>query len=71
MPDRYHTLDEILRGAPGRVDYDRIYRRLHPKTFPFSPYERQLELSDLWGANQEKFRREVNAILSEDPRNAK
>lgn len=43
--------------------YDRAYRKMHPRLFPFSAWERQRELSDLWPADQEKFKRVVDAII--------
>jgi len=45
------------------ADYDAIYRHTNPKTFPLAPYERQMELRDLWPDEQEKFRRVVDAAL--------
>lgn len=47
------------------TDYERIYRRLNPRTFPYSPYERQRELSDLWPREQQKFRDMVDTILND------
>lgn len=44
-------------------DYEQIYRKMHPKRFPYSPYEKQRELCDLWPDEQEKFKREVDTIL--------
>lgn len=44
------------------MDYDAAYRAAHPRLFPFSPYERQRELRDLWPSEQAKFRRIVDAI---------
>jgi len=46
-------------------DYDALYRKLHPRSMPFSPYERQRELRDLWPVDQQKFRDFVDAVLSE------
>lgn len=46
-------------------DYERIYRRLHPRRFPYSPFETQRELRDLWPVEQKKFRHMVDAILQE------
>ena len=43
-------------------DYERAYRKLHPRTFPLSPCERQRELSDLWPADQDRFRQMVDAV---------
>lgn len=43
-------------------DYDETYRAMHPKLFPFSPWERQRELRDLWPDEQAKFRKMVDAI---------
>lgn len=51
----------------GGRDYERIYRRLHPKIAPYNPHERQRELHDLWEADQEEFRRTVDIILGDDP----
>lgn len=51
----------------GKVDYDAIYRRAHPRRFPFSPYERQMQLRDLWPSEQEKFRRIVDAATQQGP----
>lgn len=44
------------------TDYDSIYRKMHPPMFPFSPYERRRELRDLWPAEQQKFKRMVDAV---------
>lgn len=44
------------------TDYDQIYRDLHPITFPWSPYDRQLELRDLWPSDQERFRKKIDTI---------
>lgn len=46
--------------------YDKIYRRANPKLFPYSPYERQPELRDLWPSEQEKFKRVVDAALARE-----
>ena len=45
--------------------YDQIYHKTHPRLFPQSPYERQMELRDLWPADQRKFRELVDAIKRE------
>ena len=42
-------------------EYAEIYRRMRPKMFPYSPYERQMELSDRWPADQEQIKREIDA----------
>ena len=34
---------------------EKIYRRMHPREFPYSPWGRQLELRDLWPDEQQKF----------------
>jgi len=44
--------------------YAEFYRKLHPRVFPSSPWERQMELRDLWPADQEKFREMVRAIVA-------
>lgn len=46
-------------------DYDAAYRRAHPRLFPYSPWERQKELSDLWPSEQKKFRDVVDAAREE------
>jgi hypothetical protein len=43
-------------------DYEKLYRELHPRHVPTSPYGRQIELRDLWPADQEKFKRLVDKI---------
>jgi hypothetical protein len=43
--------------------YDKIYRRMHPRQFPYSAFERQSELSDLWPAEQTRFRKMVDATV--------
>lgn len=43
--------------------YDTIFRRLHPRMFPYSPRERQRELRDLRLSEQEKFKRQVDATI--------
>lgn len=45
-------------------DYEKIYRRLHPKRFLFSPWERQAELRNLWPRDQQKFKKMVDGIKS-------
>lgn len=45
--------------------YARTFRRLHPRRSPYSPYERQRELSDLWPRDQQRFRETVDAVLKE------
>ncbi|MGN6768872.1 MAG: hypothetical protein ACTHJQ_03350 [Rhizobiaceae bacterium] len=61
------TLIERLEGlsGPDRTGdiYERIYRETHPRLFPFSPFERQRELRDLWPADQRKFRDMVDSTL--------
>jgi hypothetical protein len=42
--------------------YERIYRETHPRIFPYSPWERQLELRDLWPSEQQKFRNHVDYL---------
>ncbi len=44
--------------------YDSLYRKLHPRMFPHSPWERQRELRDLWPAEQMEFRKMVDNILA-------
>jgi hypothetical protein len=39
-----------------------IYRRLHPRAFQFSPWERQMELRDLWPSDQREFREMIRKI---------
>lgn len=46
------------------ADYDTIYRQVNPRRFPFSPFERQIELRDLWPDEQENFRKVVDAALA-------
>lgn len=43
-------------------DYDNLYRKLNPRRFPYSPWERQRELNDLWPQDQELFRRLVDGV---------
>lgn len=45
------------------IDYDQIYRELHPRQFPHSPYEKQRELRNLWPSEQEKFKQEIDVVL--------
>lgn len=45
--------------------YERLYRRMHPKRFPYSPWERQRELHDLWPVDQRAFRQVVDAVLTD------
>lgn len=47
------------------TEYEQIYRQLNPRSFPYSPYEKQRELRDLWPKEQEAFKRLVDAILRE------
>jgi len=47
------------------MNYDQIYRKLNPKRFPYSPWERQVELSDLWPVDQQKFKDEIDLITKE------
>ena len=42
---------------------ERAYRDLHPPMFPYSPWERKMELRDLWPSEQAKFVRTVSASL--------
>ncbi len=49
-------------------DYDAIFRKLHPRSSPFSPWERQRELRDLWPADQQKFKGMVDTVLAEGKR---
>jgi len=42
--------------------YTRWYRRLNPKRMPYNIDERQAELSDLWPADQQRFRDMVDAL---------
>lgn len=51
-------------------NYHAIYRKAHPPHFPHSPYERRLELSDLWPSEQENFIRIVDAALAADNKGA-
>lgn len=46
-------------------DYAKIYRRLNPRKHPYSPYEPQRQLTDLWPSEQEKFKRMIDTILRE------
>lgn len=55
-----YSVGEALQQKP---DYERIFRRLHPKSCPASPWEHQRELRDLWPAEQQKFRDEIDTIL--------
>lgn len=32
-----------------------LYRREHPKQCPTNPYERQIELGDLWPISQQEY----------------
>lgn len=43
-------------------DYDAIYRRMNPRLFPYSPWERQKELRDLWPSEQSKVRKQIDTI---------
>lgn len=43
-------------------DYDEIYRTMHPRRFPFNPFERQRELRDLWPDEQRQFRKMVDVL---------
>lgn len=52
-------------GTMTKPDYDAIFRRLHPSPAPYSPHFRPLELRDLWPVDQEKFKREVDAMFIE------
>jgi len=42
---------------------EKLYRKEHPREFPFSPYERQRELSDLWPQDQANYVNRVEAFL--------
>lgn len=53
---------------PKQPDYAAMYRRAHPRLMPFSPWERQRELSDLWPSKQAKFRKLADAMLAEKDR---
>ena len=53
-----------------KTDYEAIFRKLHPRSMPWSPWGRQLELRDLDEAEQEKFKRTVDAIHDGDPHHA-
>ncbi len=55
-----YSVGEALLQKP---DYERIFRRLHPTSCPASPGEHQRELRDLWPADQQKFRDEIDIIL--------
>ena len=44
------------------MNYDAIYRRLHPKVCPLNPYEPQRELSDLWPLLQQEFKENVDRV---------
>ena len=46
------------------TDYEAIYRKTHPRAFLFSPWERQMELRDLWPSLQTEFRDGVDAMLA-------
>lgn len=48
------------------VDYEAIYRRMHPKRMPYSAYEPQLELRNLWPRDQAEFKRQIDAALNPD-----
>lgn len=56
-------MSEPDNGTVIPVDYETIYRRLHPRTHPFSPYEVQRQLRDLWESDQQRFRDQVDKIL--------
>lgn len=43
-------------------EYAAAYRRAHLRRSPYSPWERQQELSDLWPSDQEAFRELVRNI---------
>ncbi len=59
---RSRTAAQPWSRPMGRSDiYEQVYRDLHPRTFPLSPWERQRELRDLWPAEQQKFRDMVDA----------
>ena len=51
-------------GARESKDYEGIYRKMNPRIFPYSAHERQKELSDLWPADQERFKDQVDSIAS-------
>lgn len=42
--------------------YDRVYREMNPRIFPYSPWERQRQLCDLWPSEQKKFKDMVDAV---------
>jgi hypothetical protein len=49
---------------------ERLFRAEHPRLFPFSPYGRSPQLSDLWPADQEAWVRraaEARRILEGSP----
>ena len=52
------------KSRRNREELRRIYRRLHPRQFPYSSWERQRQLDDLWPAEQERFARDVRIILA-------
>lgn len=41
---------------------EKIYRELHPRSFPYCSYEKQMELSDLWPCEQEGFKRMIEEV---------
>lgn len=47
---------------PSDSIYDRVYREIHPRMFPYSPWERQMELRDIWPSEQKKFKDMVDAV---------
>jgi hypothetical protein len=42
---------------------EEIFRREHPNRFPFCPYARAPQLSDLWPCDQEKYIERAEAEL--------
>ena len=49
--------DTVRRAA------EELFRREHPKSCPWSPWERQMELRDLWPADQEAYIRRVEQMI--------
>lgn len=44
---------------------EQTYRKEHPRMFPHSPWERQMELSDLWPRDQDAYVKRVEQIVIE------
>lgn len=52
------------RGSHNDVAEKLFQAGLGPNPFPYSPYGRRPQLSDLWPCDQEKYRRMADAVIS-------